>query len=154
MWLIKRRDFLKKGISIVGGIAACSGIKAALAARVAEHFAGDRFDRVVTRLFGTQAIVDSDQIELNLPEIAENGAVVPLTISSELEGIERFYLLVEKNPTPLAAEFELSGSALAYVSARIKMASSCHVIVIAKCSEQLLRTKRWVEIGQGGCGTG
>ena len=88
------------------------------------------------------------------PEIAENGAVVPITISSELEQIKRIYIWVEKNPTPLAAEFELDESVAVYITARIKMAESCPVIIIAEQDDRLLRRQQWVKVMQGGCGTG
>ncbi len=119
-----------------------------------EHFAGGDFVLRFQQLFGGQAITDTSDIRLELPTIAENGAAVPLTISSELEQIEHLFIWVEKNPTPLAAEIQLSKNALAYVTARIKMAESSNVIVIAKQGERLLRTQQWVNVMQGGCGTG
>ena len=80
--------------------------------------------------------------------------MVPVTISSELENIRRLYLLVEKNPTPLAAEFELSSQVLAYVGARIKMAESSYIIVVAEHESGLLTSRQWVNVVQGGCGAG
>lgn len=120
----------------------------------AEHFAAGEFNTHFAHLFANQSIIDSDDIEINLPEIAEDGAVVPITISSNLDQISKIYIWVEKNPTPLAAEFELSTAVSTYLTARIKMAESCNVVVIAQQGERLLRRQRWVKVMQGGCGTG
>lgn len=126
----------------------------AVAAWPREHFATAEFDRLFARVFGNQEIVDSDELVLQLPEVAENGAVVPLTLSSTLERIDRIYIWVEKNPTPLAAEFAFDQSVALYLTARIKMAESCHVVVIAQQDGRLLRRRQWVKVVQGGCGTG
>lgn len=137
--------------------AAVTGVlcsKKVLAGWTAEHFAEGDFTTRFRQLFGDRAIADTDAIVLLLPEIAENGAVVPITISSELPDIQRLYIWVEKNPTPLAAKLEWDASLAVYLTARIKMAESCHVVVVAQQGERLLRTQRWVKVMQGGCGTG
>lgn len=148
---ISRRLFLTRCVAL--GV--FFGTKIGYAAsRPPEHFAGEPFSDSVTRLFGNQPLIDSNRISLSLPQVAENGAVVPITIDSDLDNIERIYILVEKNPTPLAAEFELSPDALPYITARIKMAESCNVVVVAKRGEQLLRAQQPVMVMLGGCGTG
>ena len=73
-------------------------------------------------IIGNHPLIDSPDIRLILPAVAENGAVVPLTIISELEGIDKVMIWVEKNPSPLVAQFELSTSVAPYITARIKMA--------------------------------
>ena len=152
---IPRRFFLKQSVlCVIAALNSFFTAKNANAAWLAEHFSIGQFNDTITRLFNNQTIIDTDRISLNLPKIAENGAVVPITISSELDNISRVYILVEKNPTPLAAEFELSAIVSVYISARIKMAESCNVVVIAQQGEQLLRSQQWVNVVQGGCGTG
>ena len=99
-------------------------------------------------------LIDSPDIRLILPAVAENGAVVPLTIISELEGIDKVMIWVEKNPSPLVAQFEFSTSVAPYITARIKMAESCPVTVVAHQGEQWLRCQQWVQVMQGGCGSG
>ncbi|MDD1622861.1 MAG: thiosulfate oxidation carrier protein SoxY [Methylococcaceae bacterium] len=108
----------------------------------------------MTRLFADRSISYNDRINLSLPKIAENGAVVPITISSELDAIDRVYILIERNPTPLAAVFELSSEAMVYLTARIKMAESCNVVVIVRQGERLFKAQQWVNVVMGGCGTG
>lgn len=128
--------------------------KSAWPAWNAEAFASGDYARRFDVLFAGQSVIDSREISLDLPAIAENGAVVPIVISSELDGIDQLYLWVEKNPTPLAARFELSPSVVVFVSARIKMAESCNVVVLARQGSRWLRNRQWVQVMQGGCGTG
>ncbi len=104
--------------------------------------------------YADQIITDSPEILVNLPTNAENGAVVPITIQSQLDNIDRVYIWAEKNPTPLVAEFELAKDVAVHITARIKLAESSHVIVIARQDQQLLRNLQWVKVMQGGCGTG
>lgn len=150
-----RRQFLRVAYRAAAAISShLLTAKAALAAWPASLFAAGDFTSQFQRAYGEQAIRDSDAIRISLPEIAENGAVVPITVSSDLSDIQRLYLWVEKNPTPLAAEIELDASLAVYLTARIKMAESSHVTVIARQGENLLRNRRWVKVMQGGCGTG
>lgn len=105
-------------------------------------------------LYAGQSISDTEAIKLSLPDIAENGAVVPITISTELAQISGFDIWVEKNPTPLLAKIHFESGVLAFMTGRIKMAESCHVIVIAHQEQRLLRAQQWVTVIRGGCGTG
>ncbi|WFP51019.1 thiosulfate oxidation carrier protein SoxY [Methylomonas sp. EFPC3] len=149
-----RRKFLKhSGILAAGGLLLADTADG-IAARVAEDFAASDFTDRYAKLFGDQAVVDSESIELILPEIAEDGAVVPVTIRSELDGIDRLYLLADKNPTPLVAELELAPVVAVYLTARIKLAESCRVTLIARRDGGLLRCSRWVNVMRGGCGSG
>ena len=151
----KRRVFIKQGIFLVtSALITYFAPKSAYAVAQTVQFKDERFSDTLNRLFTNRTIIDSDQIKLSLPETAENGAVVPIFISSELENISRLYLLVEKNPVPLAAEFELSGRLSLEMSARIKMAESCNVVIVAEQGSQLLKNQRWVNVVIGGCGTG
>ncbi len=124
--------------------------KVANAADVTETEFTSRFKQI----FADQIITDSHEVLVKLPSHAENGAVVPITISSQLEDIDRLYIWAEKNPTPLVAEFELARDVAVHITARIKLAESSHVIVIAKQDQRLLRSLQWVNVMQGGCGTG
>ncbi|WNB77705.1 thiosulfate oxidation carrier protein SoxY [Methylomonas koyamae] len=149
-----RRNFLKtSGVLATGGLLA-AGASDSRAARLAEDFAVGDFAGRYASLFGDQAVSESELIQLILPEIAEDGAVVPVTISSELDGIERLYLLADKNPTPLVAEFELTPLLALHLTARIKLAESCRVTLVARREGQLLRCSRWVNVMRGGCGSG
>lgn len=117
-------------------------------------FASDDFQTIFQQLFAGQTLTDSDSISLQLPENAEDGASVPMLISSELDNIDRLYVLVEKNPTPLILQAELQTNALLYLTSRIKMAESCQVWVIIRQDGQYWQTRQWVNVMKGGCGTG
>lgn len=119
-----------------------------------EDFASGDFQAKWQSITDNEAVIDTTDIHLSLPQIAENGAVVPITIRSELDNLDKLYLLVEKNPTPLAAVFELSPVVSVYLTARIKMAESCNVYVLAKQGDRWLRCGQWVNVMVGGCGTG
>lgn len=97
-------------------------------------------------------IDSTDKIELKLPSIAENGAVVPISIIIGLEMVEQVFIFVEKNPIPLTAVFNLSPNVEASVSTRLKMSETSDVIVIAKAEGKLYKTQQMVKVTVGGCG--
>jgi sulfur-oxidizing protein SoxY len=152
---LHRRTFLRRfaWLSALAMVAALPG-KVAFANRLQRYFATETFQQTLQQLFQDRIRSDSNLLQLDLPEIAENGAVVPLRINGSLSGIQKLYILVEKNPAPLAAEVQFSDSVSLPLSFRIKMAESCPVRVIAEINGELLQTQKWVRVIQGGCGTG
>ena len=101
---------------------------------------------------GVTATEDSNRIVLKAPEIAENGAIVPLEITSQVPGTQAIYILVDKNPQPLTAVFEFANGAEAFVATRIKMNESSIVRVLARASGKFYATMREVKVTIGGCG--
>ncbi|HEV8260712.1 MAG TPA: thiosulfate oxidation carrier protein SoxY [Burkholderiales bacterium] len=101
---------------------------------------------------GVTATEDSDRIVLKAPEIAENGAIVPLEIASQIPGTEAIYILVDKNPQPLTAVFEFANGAEAFVATRIKMNESSRVRILARAGGKFYATMREVKVTIGGCG--
>ncbi|MGD0959782.1 MAG: thiosulfate oxidation carrier protein SoxY [Methylomonas sp.] len=146
-----RRLFILRSCSALFALLAG---KFGLAAANRDSFAAAGYDDAIKLLFGAQPVADSGDIMLTIPEVAENGAVVPVGVSSSLNDIRRIFLLVEKNPTPLAAMFTLSAQANAQLSLRIKMAESSHVTAIVQSGAEYFQTRRWVKVVAGGCGTG
>ncbi len=150
-----RRDFIKKSLSV--GVIATLGSSLLIPKKVYAKWPADKFTEnklqvTLDKLFGTQEIVESKKIKLRLPRIAENGAVVPITVSSSLKDVESIYILVEKNPVPLANHFTLTPDMDAFVSARLKMAETCDVIAIVKSADKLYMAKKMVKVTIGGCG--
>ena len=94
----------------------------------------------------------SDQISVVSPDIAENGAVVPVGASSKLADTTEIYLLVEKNPTPLSAGFILPAGTLAEVQTRLKMGQSTNVIAVVKAGGKLYSATKETKVTLGGCG--
>lgn len=103
-------------------------------------------------VFKPEEIISSDQISLEIPLIAENGAVVPVTIRSDLESVQQIIILVEKNPVPIVAVFELSPHVETVISARIKMAATSKVIALLKTNTEIFKAEQAVKVTIGGCG--
>lgn len=107
-------------------------------------------DDALKAIGGTPAT--SDQISVVSPDIAENGAVVPVGASSKLADTTEIYLLVEKNPTPLSAGFILPAGTLAEVQTRLKMGQSTNVVAVVKAGGKLYSASKETKVTLGGCG--
>jgi len=104
------------------------------------------------RALGAGSPAASDAILIKAPEIAENGAVVPVAIESRLPGTESIALLIDKNPQPLAASFAIPAGTEASVSTRVKMGQSSDVYALVKAEGKFYMTKKEIKITLGGCG--
>jgi len=106
----------------------------------------------MTGAIGTDSTKTSDKIKIKAPDIAENGAVVPVTISSTLSDVKSITIISEKNGTPLIAKFNLKGKAEAFVSTRIKMGKTSNVIAICESGGTFYSASKEVKVTIGGCG--
>ena len=122
-----------------------------LASRPDAAFDADNTASVVSDLF-EGPITESDQVTLKVPDIAENGAVVPVTVSTSLTDVESISVIVENNPTPLVAMFELSPQSVPDISVRIKMGESSNVQTVVKAGGKLYSASKEVKVTIGGCG--
>ncbi len=104
------------------------------------------------RALGAQSPAASDAVIIKAPEIAENGAVVPIAVESKRPGTESITLLIEKNPQPLAASFGIPAGTDANVSTRVKMGQSSDVYALVKADGKFYVTKKEIKITLGGCG--
>ena len=104
------------------------------------------------KAMGGSAPVESKDIVINSPDIAENGAVVPFTISSKLPKTETIALLVEKNPNALAASFGIPAGTEAGVTTRVKMGQTSNVIALVKADGKFYFASKEVKVTLGGCG--
>ena len=121
------------------------------AARPDAAFDADNAAGAIADLFDGP-ITEGDQVTLKIPDIAENGAVVPVTVSTELADVESISIVVENNPTPLAALYELSSQSVPEVSMRIKMGETSRVRAIVKAGGKLYSSSKEVKVTIGGCG--
>jgi sulfur-oxidizing protein SoxY len=94
----------------------------------------------------------SDQVTVIAPDIAENGAVVPVGATSNLPNTTEIYLVVEKNPTPFSAAFEIPAGTEATVQTRLKMGQSTDVYAVVKADGKLFMAKKETKVTLGGCG--
>ena len=103
-------------------------------------------------LLGSDAIETSEAVVVKAPDIAENGAVVPVTVETELKGVKSISIIAAGNGTPLIASFTLGAAALPYISTRIKMAKTADVIGVVQQGDKLLSNAKNVKVTIGGCG--
>ena len=107
----------------------------------------------VVRALGYSAPVESKDVSITAPDIAENGAVVPLGASTTLVGVKQIMLLVEKNPTVLAALFNLTPDIESALSTRVKMGQSSNVYAVAVTQDnKVFFALKEVKVTLGGCG--
>ena len=96
---------------------------------------------------------ESKDVTITGPDIAENGAVVPVGVSTNLAGVKRLALMVEKNPNALAAVFEVSDAVEANFNTRVKMGQSSNVFAVALMNDgKVLYAAKEIKVTLGGCG--
>ena len=100
---------------------------------------------------GASNLIESKDIIITAPDIAENGAVVPIAVTSKLANTQSISIIAEKNPFPLAASFDISGSD-AYVSTRLKMGQTSNVRAVVKADGKYYTAIKEVKVTVGGCG--
>lgn len=152
----KRRTVLKSsaGAGLLGLLVGLGWLKPseALAARAHEEaFKLEKLDEVLKAL-GATNVTEGGEIVLTTPDIAENGAVVPVEMESKLPKTESIMVLIEKNPTPLAAIFHFHEGAVPRVKTRVKMGQSSDVYLLVKADGKFYQTKKEVKVTLGGCG--
>lgn len=104
------------------------------------------------KALGGGAPAESKDITITSPDIAENGAVVPFTISSKLAKTESIAVLVEKNPNILAANFTIPDGTEPWVNTRVKMGQTSNVIALVKADGKYYYASKEVKVTLGGCG--
>lgn len=100
---------------------------------------------------GGQIAEESTLITLTAPDVAENGALVPVTVESSLSNVEQISILVDKNPTMLVSHYVLSQGTDAYLTTRIRMAQTSTLIILLKAGGKFYRVSKQVTVNQGGC---
>jgi sulfur-oxidizing protein SoxY len=146
-----RRIFLKGTLATsLLGIAVGSLLKPirVLAAWPAELFGASD---IKSALGGDMGSTSTD-ITLKAPDIAENGAVVPVTVDTSLSNVESIAILVEKNKRPLSAMFILGPGVQPNISTRIKMAKTSNVVAVVKSGDKQFTAAKEVKVTIGGCG--
>ena len=148
-----RREVLKSSV-IVAGLLAGTGMfpQYALAAYNKGAFEAKSVADVLKAL-GAGAPTESKDVTIGGPDIAENGAVVPLTASTTIAGVKQVLILVEKNPSTLVASFNVNDAVDANFSTRAKMGQSSDVYAVAIMADgKALWAKKEVKVTLGGCG--
>jgi sulfur-oxidizing protein SoxY len=146
-----RRDLLKTALAV--GAITQTGLLSARARAVAsaEPFAARTPEAVISALYGDSVSQPSGDIEIDVPGLAEDGAVVPLKVNVRVRGVDSIAVIAGKNPIPLIASFTLGPGVIPFLTTRIKLAESSEVIVVARAEGKLYRASRFVRVVAGGC---
>jgi sulfur-oxidizing protein SoxY len=148
-----RREVLAHSAKVAGLMAAAGLLPAAAQAAWNEAAFKAKTVAEVAAAMGGSAPVESKDVTITGPDIAENGAVVPVGASSTLPGVTRLMLLVEKNPSALAATFDVTDKVEASVSTRVKMGQSSNVYAVAMTSDGKVHyAVKEIKVTLGGCG--
>ena len=148
-----RREVMRRSAAVAALLAGAGVLPAhAQSAWNKAAFEGKSVDEAIKGL-GIAKPVESKDIAFSAPDIAENGAVVPIAASSALPGVKRIAFLVEKNPTTLAGVFEFSEMVETSVKTRIKMGQTSNVLAVAIMGDgKVLYAQKEVKVTLGGCG--
>ena len=151
-----RRHLLSQSAQLAGLLTA-AGMLPGLAQAQAAGFNTAAFEAKtmadLIKALGGSAAVESKDVTITGPDIAENGAVVPIGGSTALPGVKRMLLLVEKNPAVLAAIFDVTDAVEANFSTRVKMGQSSNVFAVAMMNDgRVLYAQKEVKVTLGGCG--
>ena len=148
-----RRETLKQS-AVVAGMLCATGLFPQYANAAFNKSAFDAKNVAdALKALGAGAPVESSSVSLQAPDIAENGAVVPIGATVALPGVKQMVFLVEKNPTVLIAVFNLTDAVDAAILTRTKMAQSSDVYAVAVMNDgKVLFAKKEVKVTLGGCG--
>lgn len=147
----ERRDFLRQ-VALLPALVSLGLLtgREALAAAEAIAFDATSVQEALSALGGISA--SGTQISLTVPDIAENGAMVPIIIASTLKSVEEIFVVVESNPNPLVVRFTVPESTQPYISTRIKMAESGNVFAVVRAEGKLYSVHKQTVVTVGGCG--
>lgn len=152
-----RRLFFKGGIiavtAIFAGVAGLLKPLTAFAERNREAFSARSESEALSAFFPDQKIETSEDIDIGVHDVVENGAYVPVNISTKLPGVSSITILVDKNPNPLIANFNLAPECTAFIATRVKMAEPSDVIAVVRSQNKLFSARKYVEVIAGGCGS-
>ncbi len=153
----EHRRLVLKGTLAVGALSVAAGAgllspRSVLAEWPEAAFHSKTVDDALKALLGSAAYENSDAIHIKAPDIAENGAVVPITVSSTLKDVSEIAIVASANPSPLTSAYRLGQGTHAYVSTRIKMGKTGDVVAVVKSGGKVYGAKKQVKVTIGGCG--
>ena len=148
-----RREMLARSASVAAALAGLGLLpQAAQAAWSQAAFDAKNMGDLMKAL-GTASPAESKDVTITGPDIAENGAVVPVGAATTLPGVKRLLLLVEKNPSMLAAMFDVTDAVEPNISTRVKMGQSSNVFAVAITADnKVLYAAKEIKVTLGGCG--
>ena len=148
----KRRVVLKAVAAFAALGAGLLASARALAASWNKDAFGAKSAGDALKSIGAASPVASNDLVIEAPQIAENGAVVPIEVTSNLPGTKSIAVLIDKNPFPLAGKFDFAEGAVPYVKLNVKMGESSDVRVVAETGGKHYVATREIKVTIGGCG--
>ncbi len=151
-----RRKFVKTA-AFIGATVTTVGTGVLIPQRALGAYAKAAFEAkdvsaALSAAMGSDQHSASDDIKLKAPDIAENGAVVPVTVSSSMTNVEAISIVASGNATPLTSSYQLSSACEPFVSTRIKMGKTAEVLAVVKADGKLYSASKEVKVTIGGCG--
>lgn len=148
---MNRRQWINT-MAVLGATVATLASPLRVLASLRDGFKATTLEGALAEVLHGLPVEESDRIRFKIPDIAENGAVVPVTVSTDIAGVTAISIVIANNPNPLTSRFELSGDALADVSTRVKMGESSMVHVYIETRTKIYTTAKEVKVTIGGCG--
>ena len=149
---MQRRLLLKGLLGFTTMAAAMTAMPRLAMAKWSKAFDNGTVDGALTDLYGSAELTADDAIKLKVPEIAENGSVVPVTVKSKMANVTNISIFADKNPQPLAASFTLPEGTAADVSIRIRLGETQVVKAVVEADGKLYTKEQEVKVTIGGCG--
>ena len=151
-----RRDALRRGgaITLLTLVAAAGWLPRGASAETwnKDAFSTKSLDDTMKALGGSAPVPSKDIVFFSTPDIAENGAVVPIGITSNVPNTESIAILVEKNPNMLSAVFDVPAGTEPSLSTRIKMGQTSNVYALVKADGKYFVNSKEIKVTLGGCG--
>ena len=119
-----------------------------------DAFHSRHYQKALESLYGSNVIEKTNNIKIQAPDVAENGASVPITVSTSIKGIETLSIFIENNPLPLIASYNLRQYAIPNFSVIVKIAKSSPIHVVVKSQGKLLSSSKKIHVSVGGCAEG
>jgi len=147
-----RRSILKAAGTISAAAAALVAFPRAVFAAYSEKaFKNPKVEDSLNELFGGNATTPSGDVKLKAPDIAENGAVVPIEVSTSLKA-DKIAFMVKENPNPLAIVADIPAGTEAMVKTRVRMGKTTQVTAVVSSNGKLYTASKEVKVTIGGCG--
>ena len=124
---------------------------AAFAAWPEDAFKAQSMEDAIAEL-GGESVQVSEEITITAPDIAENGAVVPISVATSLPNVSRISIIVNTNPLPLTSSYDLTSVSIPFVSTRVKMFETSNVTALVQSDGKSYTASREVKVAIGGCG--
>ena len=153
---MNRRNFLKNSLMTAVALTTISGLllkpKNVFAAWPKTSFDITDLNESIKSVYGHNDLSETTKVQLKAPDIAENGAIVPINVKTSLKNVESIMIFVENNPQPLSSGYNLRSKSLPVIGTRIKMGKTSKIIAAVKSEGKIFSASKEVKVTIGGCG--